>query len=336
MLMRIEDSREKKNAQERLERAVKAKLVNQGVRNIGFPSNNLDEVIFAKAKGELWAAFGTVSDVAIPRRWNAFGVYDTDRHSQSITVEINISVNSNSARVSGFFAKDTLTGNVYLMHTGKVGGGALGVGKTQFLRWSKSKLVDVSCGDGKVRSGIVVGNVDTDDLVSLIWKFVNRVKDFKQAVRQGQLNAPVLLHEIAERGRTPSLNSGRRTGKRCGEIDYYSYHDDVVRCLYKERVSDCAASEQVDWNQLIDLFVCVGEVMTEIYEVKTSTDRQSIYTAIGQLINHSIDASPTVKRTLVLPEGTISTDLERCLKSLSISLRRFVINGRDIPEVMLS
>ncbi|ESQ79340.1 hypothetical protein [Asticcacaulis sp. YBE204] len=92
-------------------------------RQRGFPSGNVDETVYSNGAGELWAAFTNLEAAAVPRRWNAFGVYDPKRQAQMITVEVNTPTNSSSAQVAGFFAKDAASGEIYLMHDGSVGGG---------------------------------------------------------------------------------------------------------------------------------------------------------------------------------------------------------------------
>lgn len=336
MLLLIESSKAKNLAQESVEKNVRAKLDDQGLRNIGFPSGNIDEVIYANEAGELWAAFGMVDDVAIPRRWNVFGVFDPARNSQLITVEINIATDSNSAQVAGFFAKDPGTGQVYLMHGGRVGGGKPGVGRNAFLAWSKATLEDVYAADGTIRSGIVIGNVATSDLAGRIWHFVQLVRNFKDAVASGEMDSAEMRDAIVQWGEFNHESSGRRQGRRRSVLDYTSYHGEVVKLLYEERMAHRREDERVSNNRLIDLFVTKNSVMTEICEVKTSLDRQSIYTAIGQLFCHSIDGAQDIKRTLIVPEGQLPVGIEKCLVSHSISVRRFSISASKVAAVVLS
>lgn len=161
-------------------------------------------------------------------------------------------------------------------------------------------------------------------------------KGFKDAVAQGELDDPDVRRAIAEWEKFNSEGSGRRRGQRRSEIDYISYHGDVVQRLFEERQARCANDERVLNSKLIDLFVRKAPSMTEIYEIKTSVDRQSIYTAIGQLISHSADAPSQVKRTLVLPEGSMPPDLEKSLAALSIAVRRFSISSGKSPKITLS
>ena len=336
MFVLIQDEKEKQESQERLEQAIARRLTDQGLRNIGFPSGNRDESIFANTAGGLWAAFGLVSNVAVPRRWNVFGVFDPKRKSQNITVEINIPTGSNGASVAGCFARDTVSGKTYLMHNGRIGGGKVGVGKRAFLAWSKTHLTEIACGNGKLRSEIVVGCIDSDDFVERLWRFVRLVRDFKDASDRGELDSVEFQRTLKEWGDFSSESTGRRRGVRNSKIDYNSYHGEVVERLYEERKRACVGKEQVSNNHLIDLFVRNGNIVTEIFEVKTSIDRQPLYTAIGQLISHSISAGSDIKQTLVVPEGDIPTDLARCLASLSINVRRFVITSGSKPKVVLS
>ena len=112
MFVMIEGAAEKRTAQAAMERVLKTSLKKQGVRNIGFPSGNVDELLYSNGPNQLWCVFGESRDAAVPRRWNAFGVFDPNLHAQHITVEINIPTKNNSARVAGFFAREIKSGHV--------------------------------------------------------------------------------------------------------------------------------------------------------------------------------------------------------------------------------
>jgi hypothetical protein len=335
MLEMVEAATKKKVAQITLKRTLRGQLKSQGLRNIGFPGGNVSLRLFSNGPDELWVAFRESDDDAIPKFWNACGVFDPQRHSQNITVEMNIPIASNSALVAGFFARDPETDHVYLMHDGSIGGGKAGVGRNAFLAWSKEPVESVSGGAGAVRAGIVIGRVDSVDIVSRLWRFVKLVRDFKGAVGRGELGNPEVQRAISEWEKFKPENPGRRRGRRRSDIDYVSYHGDIVNMLRDERNARCMNGESVFNNQLIDLYVKAGQTMTEIYEVKTNLDRQSIYTAIGQLLSHSFGASPNVRRTLVLPKGKVPADLEEALTSLSIKLRRFSISSGEAPKITL-
>lgn len=335
MLVLVEGTKEKSEAQKAMEASVTGHLQRIGKRNIGFPSGNVDEIMYANGDGSLWAAFSNAADAKVPRRWNAFGVFDSKRHSQMISVEINVPTTSNSASVAGFFARDPSTGASYLMHDGSVGGGKKGVGRGAFMSWSDRELVDVERTEGGPRSGIVIGRVDDTDLAGRIWNFVRNVSDFKDAVKRGDLDNEAMRRKIADWDEFREEASGRRKGRRRAEIDYVSYHGDVVKALRDEREGKACKVERVVNSLLVDLMVKADDTMTEIYEVKTDCGRQSLYTAIGQLMAHSVGMGTGIVRTLVMPEGDLPDGLAPCLAELGIALRRFRLTAAPNRKVVL-
>lgn len=335
MLVLVEEAADKRAAQKAMETAVTSHLARVGKRNIGFPSGNVDETVYSNGDGTLWAAFSNASDARVPRRWNVFGVYEEKRYAQMITVEINIPTTSNSASVAGFFARDRATGATYLMHDGSVGGGKKGVGRGAFMSWSDRALEDVERTDGEPRAGIVIGRVNDPDLSGRIWHFVQSVRAFKDAVKRGDLDNEAVRRTMAEWNAFKSESAGRRKGRRRAEIDYISYHGDVVEALRAEREAMIDDAERVLNSPLIDLMVKADGTMTEIYEVKTGCDRQSLYTAVGQLLTHSADAPNDIVRTLVVPDGDLPNGLEPCFAKLGITVCRFKMTAAPNRKVVL-
>ncbi|HET9640093.1 MAG TPA: hypothetical protein VFP12_12890 [Allosphingosinicella sp.] len=327
ILVQVEGQRAKREAQRDMERSVRSSLASRGVRNIGFPSGNRDETLYSAGDGKLWCAFGDAERAKVPRRWNAFGVFEDRRRTQMITVEVNIPTATNSAAVAGFFANDPATGAVYLMHDGGIGGGKSGVGQRAFLAWTARKLVPVERSRRESREAFLIGRVDAANLPERLWNYVQEVRNFKDAVKRGDLDTSAFRKQVADWDKYRREKAGRRRGRRRAEIDYISYHGDVVDALWAEREARKTAGEVVKNSPLIDLLVKSGKATTEIYEVKTSVGRQSLYTAVGQLMTHSVGAATDVKRVLVVPEGRIADDLDRCLSGLGIETWRFRLTG---------
>lgn len=327
LLIQIEDEAAKREAQAAMQRSVENALESQGQRKIGFRTGHHMAETYSDGDGRLFCAFSEDEEAAITRRWNAFGIFNDGYQSQVITVEINIPLESNGARIAGFVARDARTGAVYLMHDGGVGGGKEGVGKSAFLAWSGLELVEVERSKGGPRDAILVGRVDSTDLPYRIEQFVRTVRAFKDAVDAGEIDTPQMQRRIEEWRKYRRESSGRRRGRRRAEIDYISYHGDIVDALKLEREATKAKGEKILNSPLIDLYVRAGAVMTEIYEIKTSLARQSIYTAIGQLVTHSAGQSDNVQRVLVLPEGDLAPDLKRCIRAQQFGVRRFKLAG---------
>jgi hypothetical protein len=279
--------------------------------------------------GQFW--FVPVSPVQSqqhPRYWNSFGFYKAEGNL-NITVEINIPTNKDTKSVGGFFAKDDKTGDLFLMHSGKVGGGAKGVGKNSFLAWSAEEPITVHAIDGTERTGILVAQVGTAETSDSIRRFVKKVADFKK-VASGYVLSEEYKQAVKDNDLYNREHAGRKKGKRSAVIDYESRHGDVVHALREHRLKQRKSGEIVPNTQLIDLYVLRNKIMTEIYEVKTDTSRQTLYTAIGQLLVHT-GTRQNVKQFVVLPVGeVIPHDVENTFNHLNVSIVRFTLKALTV------
>lgn len=259
----------------------------------------------------------------LPRYWNSFGRYKPDGNL-NISVEINIPIDEDTKRVGGFFAEDDKTGAIFLMHSGKVGGGAKGVGKNSFLAWSAEELKTIRSIDGTERTGILVAPVGTAETSDSIKRFVKKVADFKE-VASSYVHSEDYKQTDSDNKLYNREHAGRKKGKRSAVIDYKSRHGDIVHALREYRLKQKKPGEVVPNTKLIDLYVLRNKIMTEIYEVKTDTSRQTLYTAIGQLLVHS-GIHQNVKRFAVLPFGEmIPSDVEDAFKRLNVSIVRYTL-----------
>ena len=221
------------------------------------------------------------------------------------------------------------------MHDGGVGGGRKGVGQTAFLVWSKAKLVDVVGEGGKIRRGIAVAKLDHSDVPERLWRFVKVVDKFKEAVKSGNLDLEAFRRKVEEFDRYKEEFSGTKKGINGGDFEYLTYHGDIVQKLYDERCKSAEPDEQALNSGTIDLFVKKGEMVTEVYEVKTGLGRQVLYTAIGQLVTHAAPSNGAASMFLVVPEDEgIPDDFELAIKSLGIQIRKFRFAGTKSKRVI--
>lgn len=268
-----------------------------------------------------------------PRYWDPFGVYRRTGNLQ-IAVEINVPTSSNDKRVSGFYAKDAATGAIYLMHDGGVGGGRKGVSRAAFLAWSNVRLVPVIDSQGASRVGIIVAPVDSQTTAEDITRFVQMALEFKQAVQEGETDSAQSRREQRTYESYYDEFAGKKRRRRMEEVEYISRHGDIVRALRNWRDHDTRSNEKVVKSAYIDLGIQTGGALTEIYEVKTNCDRQTLYSAIGQIQVHDDSHRGKCRRFLVLPIGdTIPNDVSRALTRADISLLRFEIRGRKVRIV---
>jgi hypothetical protein len=151
-------------------------------RNVGFQGGN--EEIDAH-----WhPAHGIWCHMTMPswgdRYWCIFGFQNpSEIENLDITCEINFPFEGIDRRVAGAFALDQ-DGKTCIVHSGKIGGGRKGIGKTAFWNFcgSRGQVVTISWPDRKESDGFLVGYLDDEKLVERISSFVGEVRDFKEQV----------------------------------------------------------------------------------------------------------------------------------------------------------
>lgn len=120
--------------------------------------------------------------------------------------------------------------------------------------------------------------------------------------------------------------SGKKTVKSKESTEANVMHGHVVDQL-KEFVEKNFRNSVVFNTQKIDLAIELDGEITTIFEVKTSIDTQSIYTAVGQLFMHGTGI-PNVNRIIVLPEPLENEATTNCLRELGIQVILFSINNQ--------
>jgi len=330
MFVRLENKAEIASAQEKLETICRENLPKKAIHNITFrPSKLFDcEVL---TDGKYWVRNTLYKEgVSGSRYVNSFGLYYEDAEDLSITVEVNAYEEGLGRRVAGFYAKDLETQNVYLMHSGGIRGGTTGQGKYAFLAWRNEKLTDVVGSDGKIDVAIIVMPISGAQALEPALRYVDTVARFKADLRSGSLNNKRFEKKVSKLRAYYEEGSGRRQGTRRTDIDYISRHGEVVTGLklWLEKTQK-RAPKSFAKNKLLDLAVVIKKRPVEIYEVKTSSDRQSIYTAIGQLSVHSTESG--CEQFVVLPVGEdLPLDINKALKRLDIGVIRYKFSGKKL------
>ncbi|WP_337264413.1 MULTISPECIES: hypothetical protein [unclassified Serratia (in: enterobacteria)] len=326
MFSLLEESDEIAKAQRKLEKTLRGNFPRRAFKNIGYPGGTIfDANVFNDGEYWFWSANYNASDVPNPRRLNWFGLFH-EAGGLQISVEINTTYAGRNDRIAGFFARDNSTGLIYLMHSGRVGGGTQGVGQSAFLAWSNQHLIDVADTSGDIREGVLVMPIEGLVAKRSAISYINKIVRFKRAVRDGELNTTEFQHKKQQLEDYYAEARGKRKGSRSSKIDYISRHGEVVDALYEWRKSKpMPQSGRLVKNILIDLGVAVEENVVEIYEVKSSATRTDIYSAIGQLLVHGVVGD--CRRVMVIPyTETISDDLSNALRRLRIELLRFVLD----------
>ena len=204
------------------------------------------------------------------------------------------------------------------MHSGRVGGGTPGVGKLEFLTWSDADVIDVIDSVGRVRGGQFVMQVSTLGATETAKNYVQKVSEFKKAVRAGELDTAQFKGRLQEFKDYFSESQGRRRGRRSATIDYVTRHGEIVDALHDWRKAmRLAPNARIVKSRLIDLGIANETQLLELYEVKTSADRSDLYGAIGQLVVHG--QCKGCRRFIVLPDSEkLPRDISLALKNAAI------------------
>lgn len=141
--------------------------------------------------------------------WHVFGLIDDRLDSPDSTLEhvcqINFSYEGDVGRVSGLFARDQ-RGNVYITHSGGVGGGRAGIGKNAFLDFLAEHThdlvpVEIDVAHASPTQRLVLCDLDDPLLRQKIARFVHLVAVFKATVRGQPLPSwPLLTHSVPPTG----------------------------------------------------------------------------------------------------------------------------------------
>jgi len=322
----IESKEEIEKAQRKLEAVIRRDFKTKVTKNIGYPGGTtFDAEVVTDGHYWYWSSDYDGKNVPNPRRLNWFGLFRDDANLQ-ISVEINTAYEGRNDQVAGFFARNVDTGTVYLLHSGRLGGGTKGVRKSAFLAWSDQRLTDVVDSFGGIREGVLVMPVEGTSAIRSAVRYIDAIAGFKQAVRAGETKTEEFKRKAKALEDFYSEARGRRKGRRSGEIDYLSRHGDAVDALYSWRTANpLPKGGKIVKNILIDMGIAVAHDLVEVFEVKTSAGRSDIYGAIGQLMVHG--TAKDCRRVIVLPKTeSIATDLSDAFQRLGIELLRFKLD----------
>lgn len=324
MLKLVESPREIAACQRQLEHLIQARLRVRSQRNIGYPSGTVFGAT-VWADREYWYHTRDQRDEGTPRRLNWFGLFRT-KHNLQITVEINVPFEGRNDQAAGYFVRDPRTNDTFLAHSGRVGGGTPGVGKTGFLAWSDLRLIEAEDQNGGVRQGVLVAPlVAASNGVVHLLRYVDTIARYKLAVRAGETDTAAFRRKAKRYADYYEEARGRRRGRRTAEIDYITRHGDIVSALHAWREGrPLPRKSRLVKDILIDLGVEADNRLIELYEAKSGTDRSSIYGAIGQLLVHGRDDG--CELFIALPQGQrLAPDLAAALRRLDIRVLRYIL-----------
>ena len=315
-LTAIEDEKEIRRAYRRIEdRLTKATVPFDCI--IGYPGGHRSARIRWNNQLGFWASFigGQTSPRSGAKRimlWVGTG-RPQNSGNLDITCELNVPLGGRNLRYACVLARD-VKGDVYICHSGKIGGGTKGVGKTAFLEdVGIDELHDVRWHDGVIRPLLLVGGVENPNFPSQLRAFLERVDEFKLAARSGRPS----IKKKPDPGRfRPEFAGTRHTYQLECEISSEVNHGFVVNELHRQLE---ACGHKVSNDTPRDAYIKERNRVVVLYEVKAGTSTGHIYAAVGQLYFHAEAGFGDPVKVLVVP-NTPKAHTKKILKRLGIEV----------------
>jgi hypothetical protein len=305
-------------------------------RVLGWPGGNLECDLDWNSRARFWFSANPFPD---NHRWLTFfgGDDPADRRMLGIIFEANFPKGTIDRRCAGVFVRDDSDGSTYFAHSGKIGGGRKGIGKSAFLSQYRSCREEVTWSKHDRSEVIVIGRIDSEHLPAQVASFMHEVQRFKAGV-SGKGNAanepPAPL--LPPQEFTPEFSGQRQPYQFASTIESRCDHGAIVNTL--ARVLE--ESGLVIGNDASrDLYVSNGHGRMKIlFEAKTAVTTSTIYQAIGQLIYHSSAEKPPPKLVMVLPEapdGRTRGVLEKLgIAVLRVGWQSGVPNFENLGEIL--
>jgi hypothetical protein len=275
------------------------------------------------------------------RYWICFGLQDpTQINNLTIVAEINPTKSGINRRNAGFFVQDRQN-KLYLAHSGKVGGGRKGIGRSSFLQnYVGQNIETIEWPDGIESTALVIGRIDSERLPLHVSHFLSEVYRYKGIVstdreadsKFDQVGEPMEVEpELVSY--TPEFAGHRKPYVIARDIEAKCDHGIIVKAL-----AEFLAGRQTSFgnNQQCDLLIISNSRrVTHLIEVKTDRSSTNLYTGIGQLMLNGISFLQPPHLILVVP-GELDPKLKMAVNRLNVRVvsfdwyeRRPVFRGLD-------
>jgi len=257
---------------------------------VGYPSGSFEDTVKYSTELDIWISKAEHKN----KYWNGFGVgRPIEGKNNSLNGEINFPYEGNYRRIAGAFAIED-NGNILVLHRGKIGGGKPGIGKNYFTDNYRGDFVIAIDGDRETNFCLVgeLGSTHFPKQVSNLINEIYRVKNLEDGETSADFADLTGFNYTDE-------HFGKSVTERNDPITRERTHGIVVNALAKE-LQQRKLKIGNDRNR--DLFIHKAGQISTLFEVKTSSSTQCLYSAVGQLLIYSIPIKNTVKLIAVLPD----------------------------------
>ena len=283
---------------------------------IGYPGGNFGGKASWMGRLGIWLySFGRKG-----RHINLFGIGKPAENAMiPITCEINFPRNGINRRVGGAFAVDD-AGEIVVIHRGKIGGGRKGIGKILFENNYRGALADTMDGTFECSTALI-GTLKSTRFPKQVQQFVFEVERIKKLRKTAAVD-----EEKKDREGFTEEFAGKKKYTTGSMVEAACDHGLIVNAL-ASTLQESGHDVRNDRNR--DLFI-IGkdDVISTIFEIKTSVNTTDLYSAIGQLLLNSIHITIQPRLILIIPERLSSLRIDKLLK-LGIDVLPFKWKGND-------
>lgn len=302
-------------------------------RTIGYPSGYTTRRVnfLSRGMGAIWyCRWGNPKGEII----NLFGRGEYGaKQTLLIDLQFNYALDEVKKSLGGSFLEDTDTGEISLAHRGIITV-INRIPKEVVFEAMASHAVDAQSGRRSAEF-LLITDLDSKTLLNDIGEFAIELRDSVRVNAESTGANSKSNDDERKKVKKTGFDqlkdyfaefTGQRKSHKPKRIYANSNHGKVV-----EELKKFFGKEEVYKSRAIDLAV-VEKKRTLLFEVKTSADTQSIYTAIGQL---SIHASPTrqiigkpVVQVIVIPEHPMEHIVKVIANELKFRMVTYIIDKR--------
>lgn len=275
------------------------------VCTVGVQGSSDEKTVYYSQKYNFWFT----SHESHNKYWNALTVgRPSINTSNSINVEINIPFKGTNRNIGGAFGVNN-KGEVLLLHRGKIGGGRVGVGKQLFFDNLRGDFVTAN-DNGSDTDFLVISSLNSKLFPKQVANFVSEVLRIKELTKSNITN----FSDLNKFSYTTEHSGITKVTQR--KITIERTHGIVVNALVKLLEQD---GHQIGNDRNRDLFIHKRGQIKSLFEVKTSSSTQDLYSAVGQLLIYSIPLKSNVDLYLVLPDK-LSKPVTNRLEELGLKI----------------
>lgn len=290
---------------------IKVKLGHQGA---SFPAK-----VFWVKRFNIWVFSRATKDA---RYWNAFGIGKPRAGNMlPITGEINFPWSGIDRKTGGAFARD-LSGNVFVIHRGKIGGGKKGIGKSLFEHNYRGSWAFAEDGDA-VTQVAVIGMLNSPRFALQIANFIKKIELLKSTAvfsAQMEINFPEVTFREDRVGNPPPSEEA--------VIDTSCDRDLIISNLAALLQRRKFKTGNDDNHELFLIDISKNK-MSHIFAIPADNRENNILAAAAKLLLQATSAEGNPLPILILPEEK-TNPYAQLLQKIGITVLSFRLEDERI------